>query len=219
MFITIDPYYDIKFYNETKEALRNNGVEFNEYISTKPPYHYYLETNADPSFINYDVVPESYSKFLVNIVKPLIPNEDYLYERRESYTNIKAIEYYAVNDALGAAQISGQGIFFNGTKEEVLRISKDYPRKIYFMGRYFNRKYRLFFTDNLIIRNYLNEANILVQSKKFKHITELEVQLNFNIFHEKDRLKKLVQTPYIQKGQYYPIQSIRADMQDMFVLS
>lgn len=219
MLITIDDYYDIEFYNETKEALRNNGVEFKEYIITKPPFNYYIEADVKPAFINYDEATSSQAKWMVNIVRALNPNDDYIYERRESYKNTKAIQHYALNDALQAGQNSGQGIFFTATKEEALRISRDYPRKMYFLGRYFNRKYKVFFTDNLIIKNLLNPEQILVESNSFKSITELEVELNFNIFKLHDRLEKLSQSPYVYKGKYYPIKSVRPDVSDMYVLS
>ena len=54
MFITIDPYYDIKFYNSAIEAMRNNGVEFSEFISVKSPYHWFLKLDQAPVMVNYD---------------------------------------------------------------------------------------------------------------------------------------------------------------------
>ena len=219
MFVTIDPYYDIQFYNQCKEALTNNGVQYKEFISVKAPYEFYFEVQNPPTFINYDEAPESYSKWLVNIVTALKPNDDYIYARRDDYVNIKAVNHYAINDALRSAAISREGIFFSATKDEVLKISKEYPRKIYYMGRYFNRKYRVFFTDNLIIMNFLRAEQILVQSKDFKLVTELEVDLNWNVFHREDRLVKISETPYILNGKYYPSTSVRPELSDRYVLS
>lgn len=218
MIITIDPYYDVQFYNETLEALKNNKIQFKEFISTKPPYDFYLEVQNEPMFINYDKTSKEYSRWLVNIIKSLKPNDDYIYRRRESYTNKKAINHYAINDALKTVQTSGEGIFFNANKEEITRISKEYPRKIYYFGKYFKRKYRVFLADQLIIRNFLNPENVLVQSDSFKHVTELEVNLNYNIFLLKDRLEKLSETPYVQNGKYYPIQSVRPEITDKYTL-
>lgn len=215
--VTIDPYYDVQFYNECKEALKNNGVSFNEFISTKPPYNFYFEVDSKPTFINYDVINDSSSRFLVNIVKPLKVNEEYLYLRRESYANIKAIKQYAINEALQSAEKSGQGIFFTANKEEALRISKEFPRKIWFMGRYFNRKYRVFFTDNLIVKNFIDPSQVLVESRDVKNVTDLEVELNYKVFRERDRLEKLSETPYVLKGKFYPV-SIRPELTDKYVL-
>lgn len=217
--ITIDDYYDIKFYNETKEALKNNGIDFKEYISTKAPYQWYLETRDEPKFINYERTSRQYSRWLVNIVRPLRPNDAYIYERRDSYTNTKAISHYAINDALETGEKSGEGIFFTAMKEEILSISKDYPRKMYFFGRYFNNKYKVFFADSLMVKNFLDPQNILVESKSFKSVTELEVTLNYNVFKLKDRLEKLSETPYVVEGKYYPVKGINPEISNMYVLT
>ena len=219
MFITIDDYYNTEFYNECIEALKNNRVDFNQFISSKAPYKFYFEIQNPPTFINYDNVSESYARYLVNITKALTPNEDYKYLRRDSFSNTKALEQYCINDALSAGQKSNEGVFFTGTRDEVLRISRDYPRKIWYMGRYFNRRYMVFFADKLIVKNFLDEKNVLIDGSGFKYITELETELNYKVFHLKDRLVKLSQTPYIQKGQFYPINSVRPEITDRYVLS
>ena len=219
MFITMDPYYDINFYNECLHALENNDVNFKEYISTKPPYEYYIEIDNKPMFINYDAVNDSYSKWLVNIVKALKPNDDYIYLRRDSIVNLKAINHYAINDALRTGVKTGEGIFFTSTKEDILKISKNFPRKIYYFGRYFNNKYRVFFSDSLLIQNFLNQDQILVSSKSFKSITELEVDLNYNVFHEKDRLEKLSETPYVLNGKYHQINTTKKEIMNRLILS
>jgi len=219
MLITIDSYYDIKFYNETKEALKNNNVDYKEYISSKAPYHYYIETDETPYFINYDEPNRSYSRWLVNIIRPLKPNDEYIYERRESYVNKKAINHYAINDALETGQKSGEGIFFTADKDEILNITKEFPKKVFFMGRYFNRRYKVFFCDSLMIKNYIDTNNILVESKSFKSIVDLEVELNYNIFKLQDRLLKISETPYVINGKYYPVKSVVPEISDMYVLN
>lgn len=218
-YYTIDPYYNTEFYNQCKEALKNNGVQYKEYISVKAPHEFYFETPSAPTFINYDEANESYSRWLVNIVTALKPNDDYIYTRRDSFTATAAVNHYAINDALRSSAITKEGIFFSATRDEVLRISKEYPRKIYYMGRYFNRKYRVFFTDNLIIMNFLRAEQILVKGKGFKSVTELEVELNWNVFQRADRLVKVSDTPYVLSGKYYPPVSIRPEISDRYVLS
>lgn len=219
VFITIDPYYTVQQYNEALEALKNNNVEYNEFILSKPPFHFYLELPYVPLLVNYDELSQSNERYLVNIVKPLTINDAYIYMRRDSYSDVKGLLHYAVNDALKTGQETGEGIFFSAEKDEVLRISKEYPRKIFFFGKYFNRKYKVFFTDSLLVKNFLNTGQILTESNSFKYITELEVQLNYSVFHLKDRLEKLSQTPYIYNGIFYPVKSIRPEISDKYVLS
>lgn len=217
--ITIDPFYNIEFYNQCKEALKNNGVKFKEYISTKAPYNFYLDVEQPPTFINYEVVPETYRRFLISLIIPLRPNDEYLQLRRDTFTNKKAVEQYGVNDALSSSLVTGEGVFFTSHKEEILRISKEFPRKLYFMGRYYNRRYKLFFSDSSLIKNFLITKQILVHSNNVKDPTELELELNYRVFMEKDRLQKLSSTPYVLGGSYYPASNIRPDLTDMFVLT
>lgn len=218
-YYTFDDYYDIQFYNETKEALKNNGVNFREFISVNPPFHFYIECDKEPVFLNYDVANRPQERYLVNIVRPLKPSDEYIYERRESFTNKKAVNHYAVNDALRAGEKSGEGIFFTANKEEILRISKEFPRKIYYFGKHYNNKYKLFFADSLIIKNYIDSDQILVESKTFKHITDLEIKLNYDIFKLSDRLLKLSETPFVKDGRFYPVSSVVPEISGKYSLS
>lgn len=217
--ITLDNYYNVGFYNECLEALKNNSVDFEQYISTKPPYQFYLVVENEPTFVNYDKVSPTYNRHLVNVITALKPNDDYIYQRRDTYQNKKAIQHYAINDALQTGQDAGEGVFFHAEKEEILRISKEFPRRIFFMGRYYNRKYKVFFSDSLLVKNFLKPSQILVQDKGFKMVTELEAELNWNVFKQQDRLIKLSETPYVQNGRFYPIPSVRPEISDKYVLS
>lgn len=219
MLVTIDDYYSVNFYNQCLQALKNNGVEFDEFISSVAPYRFYLRVDQPPTFVNYDEVSTSFERHLVSIIKPLKPSDDYLYLRRESFQDKKGLKQYAINDALGSGQKSGEGVFFSSTKEEILRVSREYPRKIWFMGRYFNRKYRVFFADSLLIKNFINEKDIMIAGSSFKNITELETQLNLKYFMLQDRLLKLSETPYVQNGRFHPISSVRPEITDKYVLS
>lgn len=219
MLITIDPFYDVEFYNQCKDALKNNGVAFKEFISTKAPYYFYFEVEQAPTFINYEVAPDAYTKHLISLVTPLRPNDEYILLRREAFTNKKAVDHYGVNDAMGTSLVSGQGVFFTAHKEEILRISKEFPRKLYFMGRYYDRRYKIFFSDSLLIKNFLLPKQILVQSKQVTDPTDLEKELNYKVFLEKDRLEKLSSTPYVLGGSYYPVSNVRPDLTDKFTLT
>jgi hypothetical protein len=218
MLITIDDYYNVQFYNETREALKNNGVSFNEFIIAKPPYFYYIDTDNPPLFINYDQATHQQSKQMVGVVKSSKNIDDYTLRRREGFNNIRAIDVYAINDALRDGQNSMQGIFFNASKDNVIRISKEYPRKIYFFGNYLNQRYSVFFADNLIIKNFLNESQILIESESFSSIIELEILLNYKVLKLNDRLEKISNTPYVIKGSYYPISTLSGDLDKRYAL-
>jgi hypothetical protein len=44
MLFTIDPYYDIKFFNRTLEALKNNKVPYELFVENKAPFNFYIES-------------------------------------------------------------------------------------------------------------------------------------------------------------------------------
>lgn len=218
MFVCIDDFYSVDFYNSCIEALKNNRVPFKQFISSKPPYKFYFEVEDAPTFINYEESSKTYSKYLINIVIALKPNDDYIYFRRPNIVNKKALLHYGVNDALRAGIESGEGVFFTATKEEILKISKEYGRKIYYFGRYFNRKYKVFFTDSLMVKNFIRTEDVLAESGT-GDVTQMELDLNFKIFKLQDRLVKISETPYIQNGKYSGLSSVRPEISDRYVLS
>ena len=77
-FYTIDPYYPNSFYNECKESLKNNNVDFQEFINIKSPFEWYFRLDKEPIIVNYDKSSDSSSRWMVNIIKPLRPNEEYI---------------------------------------------------------------------------------------------------------------------------------------------
>jgi hypothetical protein len=91
MYITIDPYYDIKFYNEAKEALKNNGVEYKEFINVKPPYNWYFQMDQKPIMVDFDEATSSEERWMVNTIQPLRANEAYLLLRRDNDNGPKAL--------------------------------------------------------------------------------------------------------------------------------
>ena len=104
-----------------------------------------------------------------------------------------------MNDALREAEQSEYSCFFNiRSREHALNLSKQIG-KIYYFGKYYN-KYKVCLCNNKYIKT--TDAEILVE--KTSNITQMELDLNFNVFKLKDRLRKYTQTPYILEGKYYP---------------
>ena len=84
MLITIDPYYSIQTYNTSKEALKNNNISFNEFMCLKAPYHWYLELPTKPMMMNFDELSKGVERYVVSIVKPLTPLDQWTYFRRNN---------------------------------------------------------------------------------------------------------------------------------------
>lgn len=217
MLITIDDYYDTKFYKECIEALKNNGVEYKEYISIKTPFKWYLDLPSSPLMLNFDGIEKQNEKFLINKVQALRPNTEYLYTRRED-TGVESLLRYTENEPLKETRMSGQGVFFHvKNKQELLRISKAYPKKIWFLGKYYSNKFNVCLASDNIIKNYIDYNNILLVNS-FKEPGRFEAELNFQVFKLKDKLQKYDDTPFALDGVYnYP--KIMGDRGAKFILA
>lgn len=196
--ITVDPYYNINMYNQFLSALENNNYPYKQYILAKPPYYFYLDI-PDPFIIDYDKLPDNMSKFLINIVEASNENDEYKLQRRFTDDGIKGFNKYAMNDVLREAEQSEYSCFFNvRSREHAQELSKQIG-KIYYFGKYYN-KYKVCLCNNKYIKT--TDAEILIE--KTSSVVQMELDLNFNVFKLKDRLRKYTQTPYILEGKYYP---------------
>lgn len=207
MLITLDQYYDVDFYNQTLEALKNNNVEYDVYVESIPPYNFYLDVPKKPFMVNFDEANSSKPRYLVSIVKPISLDNTYLFKRRQSHIGKKGFNYYSMNDVFKDMQKSKQGIIFNCTTETATELSKLFPRKIYYLGKYYNNRFSLMACDSLLVKNYFDKVNgkvkILAESKSFQNSTELEREVNFKVFSLNDRIIKVSNTPYMLNGNFH----------------
>ena len=195
---TIDEYYDILFYNECLNALKNNNVVFKEYINLRPPYNWYIATESLPILVNYDLLDKTQEKFLVNKVEPTLASEEYLLLRKMSNAGKKAINFYVLNEPLQFAENSNYACFFNlRSKEQALELSRSLG-KIYYFGKYYNNKFRVALCFNNMIKNFISPEDILVE--KETSATQMELDLNWKVFKLKDKLRKFTNTPYFDNG-------------------
>jgi hypothetical protein len=219
VYITIDPYYDTQFYNECKEALKNNGVEFKEFINIKAPYDWYFQLEETPVMVNYDKATDSESRWMVNTVMPLRANEEYLLLRRDNDNGAKALLKFVENEPLKEARKSDYAVFFTvKNREEIESITKDYPGRVWYMGKYYNNKYRICLATNKIINNFLTKDQILLEKNKdLSEPGRFESELNWKVFRGNDQLIKFTETPYFEDGKYKR-PKIRGDYSSKFTI-
>lgn len=219
MFITIDPYYSIQFYNECKEALKNNEVQYKEFINIKPPYNWYLQVDQKPIMVNYDESTDAENRWMINTVKPLRPNEEYLFLRRDNDSGAKALLKFVENEPLKAARESSYALFFHiKNREEGEQITKDYPGKIWYMGKYYNNKFRICVAVHPLIKGFLNPGQILLEkTQEHNEPGRFEADLNYKIFRGNDTLTKFTETPYFENGKYVR-PKIKGDLSSKFTL-
>ena len=180
MFITVDPYYSNQFYNECKESLKNNGIKFQEFINIKTPYDWYFQIDKEPIMVNYDKATDSESRWMIQKVIPLRPNEEYLLLRRDNDEGRKALLKFIENEPLKLARESDYAVFFTvKNREEAENLTKDFPGKIWYFGKYYNNKYRVFLATHRSIRGFLNDDQVLLErNKELSEPGRFESELN-----------------------------------------
>jgi hypothetical protein len=218
-FYTVDPYYNIQFYNECKEALKNNKVEFEEFINIKAPYNWYFKMDRSPIMVNYDEATDAETRWMINVVKPLRPNEEYLLIRRDNDNGAKALLKFVENEPLRQARLSDYAVFFTvKNKEEVEKLTSDYPGKVWYFGKYYNNKYRVCLATHRTVRGFLDENQILLEkTQDLSDPGRFESELNFKVFRGNDVLLKFTETPYFEDGKYNK-PKIRGDYTSKFNL-
>jgi len=202
---TIDPYINgYMEYNNALTALKNNGIEYNEWILLKSPYYFYIESEGKkPILFNYSDASTQQWRNIVSKTKPLVPSDEYiLYRRADKINNL--LKDFIGNDAFNEAAKSKYTIVFNyKNKENLYRWSKF--SKIYVIGRYYNNKYKLAIGFSKQLKNMIPPSDILLEIGSHK-IGELEQKINTQVLHNKDKIMKWSRTPYFNKGQFFPTQ-------------
>lgn len=204
MYITIDPYYGTQFYNECKEALKNNQIEYSELIYTKPPYDWYFKLSQSPIMVNFDKLSEKDSRWLVSKVKALTPTDEYKLLRRDNDKGQQALLKFIENEPMTEARTSNFAIFFAiKNREDGERLSKEFPDKIWYFGKYYSNKFKVCLSTNAYIKNFLDPGQILLEkTKEHAESGRFESELNFKVFRGNDVLVKYTQTPYFENGKY-----------------
>lgn len=167
LYISFDNYYDVDTFNSFKVASKNNGIEFEEYLRVRPPYTRWLKMKSKndlPSFVNYDIATVSDKRWLVSVVKPTKPNEEYLLRRREGLDN----QYwkYILPKPLQDTKKIKYIMFFNSNDfTELSKISKELGKsKIFKLGKTTKTKnLTIYYTFNPLIQGLIQQSNILME--------------------------------------------------------
>jgi len=104
-YITFDEFYGVNEYNSFINAAKNNGVEIREWISTRPPYNWYLEIDPKdlPRFLDFEIATSQQEKHLIKKIDPLVHADEYLLLRRETDSPNKFTKFVR-NDYLTEVQ-------------------------------------------------------------------------------------------------------------------
>jgi hypothetical protein len=220
VYITFDSYYDVDTYNSFKIAAKNNGIEFEEYLRVRAPFKRFLKIKDKkdlPSFVNYDFATSSDIKWLISVVKPVQPNEEYILKRRAG----KDISYwnYILPKAMENADKEKYIMVFRATDfTELAQISKKLgDTKIYKWGR--ANGYNIYYCYNQYISGLISERNKLleygkeVKMSQARHhdsvMPKIKGDIEYNLNHFvliKEKLEnKTYESEYWKDGKIYPL--------------
>jgi hypothetical protein len=207
-YITVDPYYKVSDYNRMLSALQNNGIEYSQWVDTRPPYYWYIKVSDSdmPKFVDFDVKPKAEERYLVSAIVPQRSQDAYLLLRRDTdpATNISK---FVMNDYWTEALSSDYMVIFKYKSNEDLRkLSQDLGIKIYEMGTH---RWKLSMAFNKYVKGHLTSDQVLFEKtkqdmKEFNKPGELEAEFNYKILRTEKIEGKTLITTYYNKGVKVP---------------
>lgn len=206
MLISIDRFYSENFYNTCKEALKNNNILYSEYVSTIGTYKWYLDVPRKPFMINFEECPVSERRYLVSKVIPLDMSDEYRYYRRaDSMGHFEP--KYVRNDVFSSLVNSEAYLFKVKSKKQLVDLSK--ISRIWYLGRYYNNRYRLALTTSLACRIVIPSEDVLLEKNPDETPENFELRINYSVLNSKEKIVKFSRTPYYENGKwnvptYYP---------------
>ncbi|MDD2505498.1 MAG: hypothetical protein PHF21_04450 [Bacilli bacterium] len=212
MFITFDPYYSVKDYSDFIENSKKLGYKLEEYISLKTPYNWYIKVNKDqlPIFLKYDIASDSTQRFLVEKIKPLYPNEEYMLTRRSTDAKSEFERFVSPKIFQKIKSASYCCLFRYKNKDDLIKITKKLPTIIYDLGNY--KTWNLALCFNKYIRNYIFSSWVLLEKKNesdFSKPGEFEYLLNYKILVDTKFNNKTIEYSYFKDGTYTPLKRIK----------
>ena len=214
IFITFDPFYETDQYNEFLTAAKNNHIEYDEFISVRAPYYWYVEIELDdaPRFVNYDLLTSTQEKFIVNKMKARMPNEAYLLLRRKT-DNPRDIErFISPKPLIQSRKESNVIVFKSMNKNNLLEISRKLGNtKIWKLGELKKKKYKIYMTFNPYVLSFISRDDVLIEKKnknEYKGVGELEYELNHKVLVVEKIDEKTMELEYYREGKFYPLKAI-----------
>jgi hypothetical protein len=211
IYINIDEFYETKEYNRIISSLKNNGVEFKEFVYTKPPYNWVIGVNQEdrPKFIDYEEMPRSEARFLVSRVLPQRSEHIFPLTRRDQ-DNPRDFEKFTLNDTWKDVKNAKHLVIFKyANAEELIKLTGELKTKIYYIGK--QGRYKMCIGYHPYIASKIASDRILYEKtgkelKGFRNISAIEADFNYTTLHRNYKLSgKYPETTYWMNGKKYPV--------------
>ena len=203
-YISFDNYYKQSDYNRFILSAFNNGINFREFISIKPPYNWWIEIDDKdiPKFLDYDETKDT--RWFVSKIIPRYPNEEFLLRRKDNdpKTDIKR---FIENDVLEMATREDFVCVFIFQGNKIRDYSTQIDDKLYILGQKGNYKVGVSF--NPFIQNIINPADIIltIDDGDYRNSGEIEQRINYLWKPQLKLYNKTLESSYCYKGNYFPI--------------
>lgn len=212
MYITFDPYYTVQEYSDFIKNAKEKGRPVEEYILLKPPYNWYVKINKSdaPIFLKYSEASSSIEPYLVEKIKPLYANEEYLLTRRSTDAKNEFERFVSPKIFQHVKRASYCCLFRYTSKDYLAKATKEMPLKIYDLGQYKNWNLALCF--NKYIRNYVYNSYVFIEKKSesdFSKPGEFEYFLNYKVLVDVKFNNKTIDYPYWKDGTYTQLKRIK----------
>lgn len=212
MYITFDPFYSVDQYNDFIKNAKKNDMKVEEYISIKPPHYWYVKVNKSqlPFFLRYKEATADTTRWLVEKLKPLYPNEEIILKRRPTDSLTDYEKFVSPKIFKKVRTASYACLFRYKNNEELMKITKEMPFKIYVLGKY--RTWNLALCFNKYIRNYVFSSWVLIEKTKdnqFSKPGEFEQHLNYKILVSEKFDNKTIEYPFFKDGVLHPLKRLK----------
>lgn len=198
MLISIDKYYNSEFYNRCLTSLTNNKVKVKQFISPVS-LKWFLDVPTLPVMLDFEICPDNEKRFLLSKTIAVYASDQYrLYRRTSDYgiLNPEMIRAdYMVNNRYGC-------FFHLRNREDGHNLSKAFNTKIFYLGKYYNNKYRLCLCTDPNVKSLLSGSDVLYEKSESISWIQAEYELNQKVFMLRDYLVKFTRTPYFDNHKF-----------------
>ena len=199
MLVSIDKFYNVEFYNKCIQALLNNKVPVKQFISSVT-MKWFLDVPYPPVMLNYEELQGNERRFLLAKAIAVYPNDQYKLYRRtndtRSFNPVMVRADYMTDDKQYAC------FFHLKNQYDGHTLSKALNTKIYYIGKYYNNRYRICVCLDPAVRSLLSTSDVLYEKAETEPWTKAETEINQRVFMLRDYLMKFTRTPYFSGNKF-----------------
>lgn len=199
MLVSIDKFYNVDFYNKCIQALLNNKIPVKQFISSVT-FKWYLDVPYAPIMLNYETLPTTERRFLLSKAIAVYPSDQYKLYRRTN--DARALNPVMVRSDYMADDKQYACFFHLKNQYDGHTLSKALNTKIYYIGRYYNNRYRICVCLDPAIRPLLPSSDVLFEKTEEITWNKAEIEINQRVFMLRDYLMKFTRTPYFTGNKF-----------------